>query len=119
MFMDSIRGLTPLGRWVAALTCATLFALSALAVIAASADAVSASCSAVIQKKVRDGAPDHWRARTTCTRIGGDTKVRSKLVRDGATDIHSSFFTGTYEYHYTSWAPCAFGCYADYDPAER
>lgn len=119
MFVESISGLTPFGRWVAALVSATLLALSALAVIATSADAVSASCSALIQKKERDLAADHWRARTTCTRIASDTKVRSKLVRDNATDIHSSFFTGTYEYHYTSWAPCAFGCYADYDPAER
>jgi hypothetical protein len=86
--------------------------------VATPASAVGASCTAVRQSKSQIGL-DHHRARVICTRINSDTKVRAKLIRDGAKDYTSSWFTTEDKYYYTGYATCYAGCRAVYEVAAR
>jgi hypothetical protein len=81
-----------------------------------SADAVSAACSS---SKIYTGISWTHYSRTSCTRIGADTKVRSKLNIRLARDTHSSYFTSTYTSHDTSWGSCQWGCSATHELRSR
>jgi regulator of RNase E activity RraB len=104
-------------RFAAALVAGGLMA-SATVFMAPPAAALGASCTAVKQTREEMGLDSH-RARVICTWIASDTKVRAKLVRDGAKDYTSSWFTTTNKYYYTGWATCYAGCHAVYEVAPR
>lgn len=108
----SLRSSTSAVIATAALASATVLAT------APSASAVSASCTAVKQTDSQVGLDAH-RARVICSSIASDTKVRAKLVRNGAVDYTSSWFTTKGKYYYTAWASCYAGCHATYEVARR
>lgn len=82
------------------------------------AQALSADCTAWKETKSEVGL-DPNRARAYCQSIGGATKVRARLIRDGAVDYTSSWFTQTYTTYSSGWATCYSGCRADFQVASR
>jgi hypothetical protein len=95
-----------------------LATLSTFVVSSPAQAAVSADCTAWKETKSEMGMDPH-RARAYCRSIGSTTKVRARLIRDGAVDYHSSWFTQTYTTYSSGWATCYAGCRADYQLANR
>ncbi len=54
--------------------------------------------------------PNKLRARASCSDLNGDYKARAKLVRDGAVDKYSVWFTKLNTTYSTDWHYCVSGC---------
>ncbi len=55
--------------------------------------------------------PNKLHARASCSDLNGDYKARAKLVRDGAVDKYSVWFTKLNTTYSTDWHYCVSGCH--------
>lgn len=118
--MTSTNDSTPRRRRrVIGFTVSSLLAVGTLAVGISSAQALSSTCTPVMQTDSNPFSYDYHRVRATCSAIGSTTKVRGVHSRDGAGDEYTTWFTTTNTYYYSPWARAAFGSSVKMEQASR
>jgi len=100
---------------LAALMVVATVAVGGVAVTAGPAYAAT-SCDDAREQKSQVGL-DAYRAKTKCSSIQTNYKVRAKLIRNGGPDYTSQWFTQLNVWYYSGWYTCYQGCSAGHETA--